>query len=81
MRENRTASLAFIPPSSDRAPKAVRGAREYTHRKRDPSLTPSVSYTTLWNPEVYRTGMGEVNTVDRPGSDEAYRLPSRGIGA
>jgi hypothetical protein len=39
----------------------------------------SVSYSTLHDPGVYRTGMGEAPTVNRPGSEIAHQLPSKGL--
>lgn len=63
--------VASAPKPSKPAKSSIRRAMGYVE---------SPSFSRLMDPGVYTTGMGEVGTVDRPGSLAAYTLPSRGIG-
>lgn len=40
-----------------------------------------MTHSNLHHPDPYKTGMGEERSVNRPGSDAAYAIPSRGISA
>lgn len=76
MRENSTTSTRLRPYNPDRANKSMR-PRPTPKRKRaaHEALPPT---TTVWTKGTYSTGDGEVRQLQRPGSEHAYTLPSRG---
>ena len=81
MRENRKNALAFIAPSNDLAMKKVRGSTPHRPRVRQEGEAASLTFSRLRDRDTYRIGDGDTGGVNRPGSDVAYTLPSRGIGA
>jgi len=47
--------------------------------KRDQTLVPPRE-VNIWSDGTYRTGDGDIFQQMRPGSMDAYKLPSRGLG-
>lgn len=65
------------PYNPDRAPKSLR-PKPGPKRIRDTGEALPVTPSTLWAKATYSTGDGEVRQLQRPGSEHAYTLPSRG---
>jgi hypothetical protein len=82
LRVNSQSPAHLIAPKYKGAsPSMKRDAGVYSPQTRLPGAATPVSFSRLKDEGTYRTGMGEVDSPNRTGSDVAYTLPSRGIGA
>jgi hypothetical protein len=79
-RVNTQDTLAPLKHLSDKANKDTRKGGGYVPVERHPdaALPPKIN---IWSEGTYRTGDGDVVQSVRPGSMDAYGLPSKGIGA
>jgi hypothetical protein len=75
MRVNRTNQLAYIMPDMNK-----KSSGTHIARKRKPGEAASVEFSRLKDPGIYRTGMGDTPAINRPGSEIAFTLPSKGLG-
>ena len=79
MRENKPTPTHLHPMDyfNDKANASVRSKTPIIKRKRSTyeALPPT---STIWTKGSYKTGDGEVRQAQRPGSELAYTLPSRG---
>jgi hypothetical protein len=80
-RVNRFAKdLAVLPVESNLAPKEMRRAGGYVPRARKKNEALPMEHNTLWNPDTYRTGMGDTPQAVRPGAMDFMKCKSKGIG-
>lgn len=63
---------------NDRANVSVRSKTPIVKRKRENNEALPLA-STVWTKGSYRTGDGETRQGQRPGSERAYTLPSRGV--
>jgi len=77
LRVNATSDTYVLPIKNDKASKHVHGTEGYTPRIRaaTEAMPPS---NDLWQRGTYRVGNGETRQVDRPGSQDAMKLLSKG---
>lgn len=79
LKQNPTEKTHFIAYKNDKANNDIRrGTTGFVRSNLPKGATPPPTYTTLQNKETYKTGMGEVRQIQRPGSDLSH-IRSKGF--
>ena len=79
MRVNPTTPVHIHPVNyhNDLGSKEARGRMPFVKRIREKNEATGLAMN-VWSKGSYRTGDGEVPQAQRPGSERAYTLPSKG---
>ena len=78
IKVNRTPTHMVRAPSLTLSRDARQAAGKYVERQKLPGEAGSPS-TSVYKAKPYRTGDGDTSQVMRPGSMDAYSLPSKGF--